>query len=122
MDTPERLVMLSAEQVRIFWSHVQQGDPWECWPWQAYTNRDGYGQWSIRLDGRKVTFYAHRLAYALTCEPIPDNFEAAHSVICDTRACCNPDHLEPKSHWDNMQDIRSRKALALAVAIMPLGL
>lgn len=117
-ETPDRLILLTPEQVARYWSHVVKGDPWECWPWDACTTDEGYGKWSVRLtDGRRVTFYAHRLAYALTTGEIPAGQEAAHDVLCSTPACCNPDHLTAKSHWDNLRDQVTRKALALSIGV-----
>lgn len=43
-------------------------------------------------------------------ESIPDGLVVRHK--CDNRPCCNPDHLELGTHYDNVQDtvIRGRSA------------
>lgn len=116
MAEPRTIIArLTDAQVALFWSKVAMGYDHECWPWQGQINADGYGRWSIRIEGQRRSFYAHRLAYALIVEPIGPDLEAAHSVECVTRACCNPLHITPKSHWDNIRDIATRRALALEV-------
>jgi len=75
----------------------------ECWLWQGYVNRDGYG---VIQDGRHRVA-VHRWSY----ENVGDNgslgkYLARHK--CDNPLCCNPSHLEPGTHQQNSQDIIDR--------------
>jgi hypothetical protein len=79
-----------------FWQKVDKREPGECWPWLGVTNFDGYGY--FRRDGRTVM--AHRYAYELEAGPIPEGLEPDH--LCRNRACCNPAHMEPVTHRENV--------------------
>jgi hypothetical protein len=85
------------------WRHVDRsGGPDACWPWVGYTQK-GYGR--LRgTDGRKAL--AHRVAYELSVGPIPDSLHICHT--CDNPPCCNPAHLVPGTHTDNMHDMDAR--------------
>lgn len=87
------------------WSRVQIGAPDECWPWLGAMNKQtGYG--AISLPGRGAGMAGtHRVAYELTNGPV-DGLEVRHT--CDNRPCCNPGHLIPGSHAENMQDMAER--------------
>ena len=86
-----------------FWSKVKKGSPDECWEWQAYKTRLGYG--SFKFDGK--THPAHRMAYLLTVGDISTGQMVRHK--CDNRACCNPAHLELGNQFDNMRDMMQRQ-------------
>lgn len=92
----------------FFWSHVQIGEPDQCWPWNGSTtpvgnrNNDLYGRASVK--GRLVL--AHRCAYEFTKGAVPDGLVVRHT--CDTFLCCNPHHLIPGTSQQNMQDAVER--------------
>jgi hypothetical protein len=70
-----------------------------CWLWIASKNSGGYGQ--IRNNGSKGTMlYAHRVAYELYREPIPEELEIDH--LCRVHNCINPWHLEAVTHSVNV--------------------
>lgn len=79
---------IDARALNRFASKVKIGQPSECWIWQAFINDKGYGQ--FRLGSHKR---AHRVSYEWARHPIPDGLVIDH--LCRTRACVNPDHLEP---------------------------
>jgi hypothetical protein len=89
------------EQAPKFWAKVQIGAPDECWNWQGGTS-EGYGQTCFS----GLTERAHRVAYEFAVGPIPPGLFILHS--CDNRRCCNPRHLEPGSHEQNMWQAHER--------------
>lgn len=66
-----------------------------CWIWTCVT-RTGYGRFKIK--GRYYS--AHRLAYEMLVEPIPEGMTVDH-VVCANRACVNPSHFEIVSLGEN---------------------
>jgi hypothetical protein len=84
---------------RILRSIVIDGNG--CWIWQKYCDRDGYGRIGIKVDGRPRTTGAHRIAFVEWRGEIPEGLEPDHA--CEVRPCVNPDHMELKTHRDNVQ-------------------
>lgn len=80
-----------------------------CWLW-AGSDDGGAGYGRFRAEVALGTRQAHRAAYALFCEPIPDGMEIDHK--CRVTACVNPDHLEPVTREENM-----RRAPKLGLAL-----
>lgn len=72
--------------------------PTGCWLWRLNT-RQGYGQTSYR--GKTVSVHRRMLELKLGRKLTPQEC-ACHS--CDTRACCNEDHLWPGTKLDNNFD------------------
>lgn len=87
------------------WSKVQRNGPEECWPFTGNTNK-GYGQLKCVIDGKHVQVHAARVAYELEVGPIPEGYEIDH--LCVTANCCNPAHLEPVTHSENMRRVWDR--------------
>ena len=81
--------------------------PTGCWEWQGHVHPEPnpYGSTSYRGKGWRV----HRLAYHLAKGPIPAGLDICHE--CDYKRCCNPDHLFPGTHRDNMLDMRAKKKM-----------
>jgi hypothetical protein len=74
----------------------------ECIEWQGARLPRGYGWFTVTLGPRRrVTMYAHRLAYELLVGPIPPGLELDH--LCRNPSCIRPDHLEPVTHAENMR-------------------
>ena len=85
-----------------------------CWIWQLSVLKSGYG--CIRVSGRTHT--AHAVAYRVFCGQVPDGLELDH--LCGVRECCNPQHLEPVTHRENVLRGRGRAAKA-AITHCPHG-
>lgn len=80
-----------------------------CWVWQK-SKTLGYGVLAVTTNGERRTRMVHRLAYEEWVGPIPDGMELAHrpDPPCP-RSCCNPQHLRPATHAENMADARLDK-------------
>lgn len=88
-----------------FWAQVDRRSDDDCWPWLGATTK-GYGSFSI---GKKK-LYAHRFAWELYYgHAMPDDRLGLHE--CDNPPCCNPRHVRPGTHKDNITDAATRKRL-----------
>lgn len=73
-----------------------------CWIWQGFKDRDGYGR--MRLRGAER--FVHRISYEAWVAPLEDGKVIMH--MCDTPACCNPDHLRQGTRADNNADCAAK--------------
>lgn len=89
--------------MKRFWDKVNIGKLNECWEWTASFKGCGYG--SFYFNGNNTN--AHRVAWELTCGPIPKDMHVCHH--CDNPKCCNPKHLFLGTHRDNMQDMAEKR-------------
>lgn len=95
--------LIHSEETRLrFWVFVERRGPDECWPWMGGTDDKGYGRFWLDGASRK----AHRLAWELTNGRILTDDDVLHD--CDNRPCCNPAHLHPGTHADNMAEMYAR--------------
>jgi hypothetical protein len=105
--TPHRVEMTVEQR---FLSHVRKGDGNGCWVWSYGISRWGYGIFCV--DYRR--WMAHRWSYEHFVGPVPDGRELDHvchssdqtcsgGVTCRHRRCCNPAHLEPVTHAENIR-------------------
>jgi hypothetical protein len=97
--------MFSPLDAARFWSKVDVGSPDTCWPWKGGGNL--YGEFK---HGGK-TLRAHRVAYVMVYGAVADGVVIRHA--CDNPACCNPAHLSPGTHAQNVRDRVERKRSAL---------
>jgi hypothetical protein len=87
----------------------------ECWEWTGQRIKFGYG----RTKYHQVAWLAHRLAYTLFVEPIPDGLVVMHE--CDNPGCVRPGHLRLGTRADNNRDAaeKGRAANRLTHAARP---
>ena len=65
------------------------------WIPRLATDRDGY----VRTTFKYKHYQVHRLAFEAWAGLIPDGMVIDH--LCRERACCNPEHLEVVTNWEN---------------------
>jgi hypothetical protein len=91
-----------------FWEKVLKTDG--CWIWQGTMRDDGYGLFSVT----GVSFRAHRIAYEIEVDSIPEGMTLDHTCHnadpnciagskCPHRRCVNPAHLEPATLEENTE-------------------
>lgn len=83
-----------------FWPRVDKREADECWPWTGAKIARGYG----RFNYLGKSYPAYRFAWESVNGPVPDGLELDH--LCRNPSCCNPAHLEPVTHAENMRRIR----------------
>lgn len=81
-----------------FFSKVKIAGLNECWEWQAYKNKFGYGLFNVNY----YATMAHRVSWELNNGPIPKGLYVLHK--CDNPCCVNPNHLWLGTYKDNMRD------------------
>lgn len=81
-----------------FWAKVDKTAPGGCWVWTG-TKWGGYGKTWTDASPRKRIF-SHVRAYQMLVGPVPEGMDLDH--LCRNRACCNPAHLEPVTHHENV--------------------
>lgn len=84
-----------------FWPRVDKNGPLHptlgrCWVWTGDTSSSGYGR--FYLLGRQMA--SHVVSWWWANGPVPEGLELDH--LCRVRACCNPEHLEPVTHRENI--------------------
>ncbi len=75
-----------------------------CWLYSGCWSTTGYGSFGIS-HGKSVN--AHRYAYELYVGSVPEGFYVTHK--CDTRPCCNPEHLCIGTPSENQFDRYNRR-------------
>lgn len=100
-----------------FWSRVNKNSPppahlpqlGPCWLFTGKARLREYGSVAGVLNGKRRPLYAHRVAWELTYESVPDGLCVLHR--CDTPLCCNPSHLFLGTQADNLEDARQKGRL-----------
>ena len=82
-----RKALKESERKSLFWRHVERRDKGRgCWIWIGSRSKEGYGQ--LRVNNKLVK--AHRYAWAMLKEPIPEGYELWGT--CMEPSCVNPAH------------------------------
>lgn len=85
--------------------HYTQSDG--CWPWHGSLS-EGYGRIKeVGSDRNSRSLYAHRVAYELHVGPIPPGMVV--DLVCLTRNCVNPAHMEVVTRAENTRRENARR-------------
>jgi hypothetical protein len=86
--------------IATFMAQVREDDN-GCWIWMGPRLRTKSGQQygATRYAGRPSS--AHRAAWRMFRGPVPEGLELDH--LCRVTRCCNPLHLEPVTHAENVR-------------------
>lgn len=101
------LLQINKEQKRYerFIKHVRV-EKNGCWNWQAFKDRDGYGEFRFSTEKHKK---AHRYSYEIHKDEIPAGLVIDH--LCKNPSCTNPEHLEAVTNQVNSERAGSFKGL-----------
>jgi hypothetical protein len=101
--------VIVGDDIARYQSKVDRRGDDECWPWTGSVNKDGYGQFSYRENGKTIRLGAHRWILGhLRGKQLGPGEESCHS--CDNPVCQNyVSHLRIDSHAGNMADMAERK-------------
>ena len=76
----------------------------QCWHWNSGKDIDGYGRYSVKIEGKFRNLGAHRFSWTLANKsdwPV-DKPLARH--LCNNPSCVNPDHIVPGTYKENAAD------------------
>ncbi len=93
------MLEVSQRTTELFWDKVTKTNL--CWVWTGSLTAQGYGLYTVGWGRNKKTYRAHRMAYELCVQDIPDGLELDH--LCRVHNCVNPKHLEAVTHRVNCQ-------------------
>ena len=86
---PLRFITGHQNRKQVRWVEQPGDRATPCHVWQLARNTKGYG--AVKVAGQTVL--AHRVAYESRYGELDDDVPLDH--LCRTRACINPEHLEP---------------------------
>jgi hypothetical protein len=79
-----------------------------CLEWQGSRGKGGYGLIRMSQPSDHLTV-VHRVAFEIWVGPVPAGLELDHT--CNNPPCCEPSHLEPVTHDENMRRMVERRNL-----------
>lgn len=91
-------------KIDVFRVIDMSGGPNACWPFTGKLNSKGRPYFTA--DGEKD------LAYRITYELVHGEGSLTGAIArhtCDQEDCCNPAHIIPGSHQENMNDMKERE-------------
>lgn len=94
---------MRANKLTDVFKYIQMGDANECWPYIGALNKEGRPYFTYK--GKKLL--AYRVSFELVSGEQLGNRVARHT--CDNESCCNPYHIVPGTHQENMDDMKTRE-------------
>lgn len=86
-----------------FLRHVVEDADTGCWNWTGYRDRQGYGLYQANFGkGQRVSFKAHRFAWALWVADDLSDPDRCIDHLCDNPSCVRPDHLRMTTWRENL--------------------
>lgn len=95
---------IKPKRQEAFWKRLDKRSD-GCWVWTGYVSNTRVGNKGMsygRISLNNRNHYTHRIAYILTKGDIPKGLVVRH--MCNNSLCCNPDHLELGTFYDNSED------------------
>ena len=78
----------------------------ECWVWQNYTNKDGYGEIHLKDEFNKDNrCRAHRISWMIEHESDWPIHKPVARHTCHNSSCVNPKHIIPGTIQENINDM-----------------
>ncbi|MFA7264853.1 MAG: HNH endonuclease [Candidatus Nanopelagicales bacterium] len=82
------------------------------WYWTGHLTHQGYGRFSVKVDGKYKTVGAHRWSFEFYNRPLEEGEVVDHlNDICGIRRCVNPAHLDGTTSEESAR--RGRVKLSL---------
>lgn len=78
--------------------HESKTHPTGCWTIPS-CKPGNKGYCNVSISRKHLGLHVH--VYVYFRGPVPEGLELDH--LCRNRACCNPDHLEPVTHLENVR-------------------
>jgi hypothetical protein len=91
---------INFEVVNRFYQNCMRGKENEHWLWTAGSTYNGYGCFTIK----KIKYLAHRVSYLHFNNLKKIDLLILHKPECNTKICCNPNHLYAGDQQDNIND------------------
>jgi hypothetical protein len=91
-------VWIDPSEVARFWAKVEKTD--YCWNWTAGCNGRNKEYGCFYPKGSRKPIGAHVWSYEAIHGKVPDGLVVDH--LCNNTKCVRPDHLEPKTHRENI--------------------
>lgn len=104
-------ILLTELELRRFYSKCVVDLETGCWEWTAGHNPDGYGQFSLQVDGVHATRRAHVVSYNHFVDTIPPDHVLGHKreglPACK---CTFWEHVRPITSAQNAQETHGTNA------------